>query len=78
MSMAIHVLDCSRLQNSNKKGPEEKALLDDEKNEEFMKVQQRKHKQSDLAQEAEPSFWGGEFSQVLCPTLMQEQAGSGC
>ncbi|KAL8274931.1 hypothetical protein Esti_001131 [Eimeria stiedai] len=40
---------------------ETKGLLEDEKmqNKEFERVQQRqKHKQSDLVQEAEPSFWG--------------------
>ncbi|CDJ36979.1 apical membrane antigen, putative [Eimeria tenella] len=43
------------------KNPEKKKLLDEdeERDEEFLKVQEkRKHKQSDLAQEAEPSFWG--------------------
>ncbi|OEH78090.1 apical membrane related protein [Cyclospora cayetanensis] len=50
-----------RSQNKNQQTPEKKRLLstDSDKNEEFMKSGQReKHKQSDLVQEAEQSFWG--------------------
>lgn len=62
--MAVHV-PRRKKETSIAKNPEKKKLLDgdDERDEEFLKVQEkRKHKQSDLAQEAEPSFWGGESS----------------
>lgn len=58
----MYVMRSSRKQQDKDPNQEKTALLADEeqKEDEFLRGHQReKHKQSDLLQEAEPSFWGG-------------------